>query len=80
MGSHSFESNELRSIIRGECTWKKCPDCHGNGIVYFKWNSPSQESSTDITLEEYNPNDELHGDEPCRLCDGVGYKFVCWDD
>ena len=75
-GFFTLTSAEIRCLILGKFTARKCPECEGKGIIYFKWEDYTQQISKDISQDEYEESNPLHGSQPCEVCEGVGYKIV----
>ena len=77
MKTITLTSEELRDIIKGVQSYRRCPDCNGEGIVYFKWKNENQEGLVDyISAQEFadwNGNPDQVGYEPCENCEEVGY-------
>lgn len=64
-----FTADELRSIIEGNTTYKRCPSCNGKGVEYY-----STTTGEVITEEKYNETEKYETDVcACDLCFGVGY-------
>ena len=72
----TFDSRELRSLILGKFTARKCVACSGLGIIYYKWTDYANNISVDINASEYIESDSSHGCQECELCDGVGYSIL----
>jgi hypothetical protein len=86
-GEVLLDTGELRAIIRGEMTFRKCPDCQGDGkswtLHYVLADSPSGlEESTEVSAQfaadfqvddfpQYSYGECLLYD--CDTCRCVGY-------
>ena len=63
-------SQELRDIIFGKTTFKKCPACDNNGKAYYDENGCPP-------LPYPHPDwGDNYVTEACEECDGLGYLFV----
>jgi RecJ-like exonuclease len=81
-GGIDIDPEDLRSIIQGKCMIRKCPDCNGDGNVYWHYKSDDDENPRQVSRQffddwENRDNDEDNGpsveEELCETCWGVGY-------
>ena len=83
-GGIDIDPEDLRSIIQGKCTIRKCPDCNGDGNVYLHYKSdyddnPQQVSSQFYAdwegdqYDEFSPSVDM---QPCETCYRVGYIAI----
>lgn len=63
---HCFDSEELRDIIFGRVTFRKCPDCDKEGRVF------ADEDGNVITPAQAD-EEEFPYWEKCEECNGLGY-------
>ena len=81
-----LSSKELRSILKGQTTYRKCPDCQGEGEVWFieyalkarphdnLQRLCSAQEASDFVIDDWPDYAYgIVGHEPCDTCDGVGY-------
>ena len=81
-----LSSEELRSILKGQTTYRRCPDCQGEGEVWFieyaRKECPhenlqrlcSAQEASDFVLDDWP--DYSYGEaghESCETCESVGY-------
>lgn len=59
-------SEELRDIILGKITYRKCPCCDSNGTEYW-------DIDGEVVLPYAHPDWEDYNQGECENCDGVGY-------
>lgn len=77
---------ELRSILKGETTYRKCPDCQGEGDVWFieyalkerphddLQRLCSAQEGSDFVIDDWPDYAYgIVGHELCETCDSVGY-------
>ncbi len=69
-----FQPEELRAIITGKRSYKRCPDCQGTGIVWGDADGNAL-SATDAV-----ERGEDVCSEPCQDCDEVGYIVAVYED
>ena len=63
---------DLRSLIRGQIIFRKCPDCEGEGIWYYIEDSDLPVTNT--TYEKAGGANHIENDtQRCETCKGVGY-------
>lgn len=65
--SKSYSLEELRQIICGEISFRKCPACDKNGLEYWDENGNGVSS---FPHPDWGDNYQCG---PCESCDGLGY-------
>lgn len=67
-----LDIEDFRRIIQGRIRFRFCPDCNGEGILYY-----TEESDMPVTVEKFEAAggvDNLENDTAgCEVCKGVGY-------
>ncbi len=66
--SITLSKDQLRDIILGKVTFRKCPSCDNNGVEY--WCGLTGAGAGPFARPEWGENCES-GD--CENCDGLGY-------
>lgn len=62
-----FEKEDLRKLILGKITYRKCPNCDNDGQEYWDENG---EGVCPHPREEWGEN---YNQGDCENCDGLGY-------
>lgn len=77
----SLEIEELRAIIEGRRSYRKCPACQGRG---FEWYCATQgvvfedqRGESEDYYEAISDNVEKDG---CETCSGLGYVVAIWEE
>lgn len=74
----SITSQDLRKIIQGKISMRKCPDCQGEGVIYLQFENDDYdyENPKQISAQQFaelaDPLEDGHA-EICENCNGVGY-------
>lgn len=66
-----LDNEELREIILGKTTFRKCPACDNKGQVYY-------DGRTGFGVGPYPPSNVAIEDiatDRCDDCDGLGYLY-----
>jgi DnaJ-class molecular chaperone len=72
-----IEPQELRGIILGKITFRKCPLCYGEGTMY--WIDNIEDNISKRTYEEAGGfRGEGNKQEFCNDCQGVGFIVNKW--
>jgi len=72
-----IESKELRDIILGKITFRKCPMCYGEGNMF--WTEASEDNCSKRTYEEAGGwGVEGNSTDWCDTCNGVGFIQDSW--
>ena len=76
-------SQELRNIITGKTSYRKCPSCQGEGIEY--WVERDRKSINSVSVQEYTDTlenrteglgDVFKWSSECENCNGVGFISI----
>lgn len=77
-GGIEVTAEELRDIIKGNLSFRRCPDCVGKGYLMCNgetgepWENQSQaESEVQDALGE-----DIYYEYPCDTCNSIGYIEV----
>ena len=60
-----LSAEEIRNIITGKTTYRKCPLCDDNGIEYLRYDENGYEVGPDFQGEFFR--------DDCANCDGVAF-------
>lgn len=76
-----LEVDELRAVIEGRRSYRKCPACMGKGFEWFCGDTGKVFADQSGDSEEYYLDLSEHvASEACETCHGLGYVVAIWED
>ena len=67
MNTFVFDKEELRNIILGKVTYRKCPSCDNDGREYW------DETGASVLPYPHPDWGDNYNTGNCENCDGIGY-------